>query len=797
MATRWPERPVDALKPDVLRHWRDGGCLVQSPPGSGKTTRLPLWLLEAGSKGIVLVLPRRLPVQLAAHYMAQQWQEPVGQTIGYRLRQDTQASPSTRLTITTYGTFLRWLQNDPALADIDTVMLDEFHERQLEQDLSLTLLHSCRTLFRPDLKLLVMSATLSLDTLRQALKLPEVVSQGAQYPLTLHYRPASPNQDWTAHLATVVESALQTHSGHILVFLPGLREIEQAARLLQASAPLFKLHSQMPLPDLHQQLDTSPDAVILSTNLAESSVTLPGVRVVIDSGLERYPVTDPITGLVALRTRRISKASAVQRAGRAARQAPGYGYRLWSEDQHNALPPDQPPAITEADLLPAVLALANWGITPPDAFWLTPPNAGRWQAARQQLLDWQALTAQDQLTEHGQRILALGQAPALAHLVALANEHSQGSDAVWLATALSHQPEWVQPLLMQSDLAMNRAPTLLRKEANHLARQLGIPLQPIANPLSPRTLIRAMPHRLVYRQPTGSLILASGTQVDDSTLAHTVRWSLLLSGQDKGKTVRADALLPLNETDVGAVLTHRSQIRFDMNDTHQGRFIQEDWLGPFRVVVRAVKVDTQQRHQAWQTWLASTPLSQWPGFASAHDWLARLALAHHYLPDWPGQPEPGVLAATAASYFSGLTQLRELPLLEILNAWLGYPASQDLNRLCPGHWVAPSGRHCLLHYDTEHGRVSARLKLQEAFGLAQTPTFLNGQVPLTLQLLAPNDRILAQVTDLTHFWTTVYPQVRKEVRGRYNKHPWPEDPMAATATGATTRQLAHQRREPI
>lgn len=794
MATPWPERPVEAMKDEVLHHWQAEGCLVQSPPGSGKTTRLPLWLLEASSDGIVLVLPRRLPVQLAAQYMADQWQESPGQTIGYRLRQDSRVSANTRLTITTYGSFLRWLQNDPELSGVGTVILDEFHERQLDQDLCLTLLHSCRALFRPDLKLLVMSATLTLDVLQQALGLPRVVSDGVRHELSVHYRPGDP-ASWQVVLKATLDEARRAHQGHILVFLPGLREIEQAAEWIAPAAPVLKLHSQMPHSNLHSQLEQSDDAVILSTNLAESSVTLHGVRVVIDLGLERHPVTNPITGFVELRTRRISKSSAVQRAGRAARSGPGHCYRLWSVDQQNALAPDQPPAITQSDLSPLVLILADWGMTRTEAFWLTPPNPGRWQFARQQLIDWHALTTEDQLTEHGKRILALGQEPALAHLIALAEQHHQGSDAVWLAAALNLSEEWAERLLNQPGLSLKSAPAALREEAKHLARSLNIDLNSTAHPLKARVLINALSNRLVFRQINGVMNLANGSRVETRLTPLESQWALLLKGQDRGKSVLAQWLLPLDDTDVRAALKARTTLRFEMTDDHRDRYLEETWLGPFKVSEQAQQVKPEQRRQAWLGWLKATPITRWPGYGAVSGWLNRLSIARSCQSDWPELPQPEHLAIIAEPYLQNLDGIRSLPLSAIFKAWLGYSASQQLDTLCPTHWRAPSGRRCELLYDPEHNTISAELKLQEVFGLPASPTLVDGQKTLALRLLAPNGRVLAQVTDLSHFWSNIYPQVRKEMRGRYNKHPWPEDPLDARATAATNRQMARHSQE--
>jgi len=778
--------PVDAIREPVLTHWRKRGCLVQSPPGSGKTTRIPLWLLEASEQEIVLLLPRRLPVKLAAKRLAEQWDEPVGQTVGYRLRDDNQAGPRTRLTVTTYGSFIRRLQNDPGLDGVGTVILDEFHERQLDQDTCLTLLHACLELFRDDLKLLVMSATLTLDTLQKALDLPRVESDGELHSLDYRYHPVDEKR-WPNELAGLLSEVRQESDGHQLVFLPGLREIEQATRALPDRVPHCIVHSQIPQDDLYERLDSAEPTVILSTNIAESSVTLPGVRTVIDLGLERYPVINPLTGLTELKTRRISKSSATQRAGRAARLGPGLCYRLWSESAHDALAPDQPPEITQTDLTPLVLTLKAWGLDHRDAFWLTTPTTGRWQAACELLTDWGALDERGQLTEHGQQLDALGMEPALAHLALVGLRHERGSDAVWLAACLARG----EPLSDEPDSlrdTVQRAHPTLKREAGRLAQRLGVTLEGRARPLPDAVLIDALPHRLVRIEPNGRALMNTGREVRFTIHPSTSSWALLLLGRDQGSHVRADTVWPLDENTVKNRLPERERVIFDPAHRHSG-FIEQRWLGPFLISEQPTRPDSLTRLSAWKNWLARNPLDSWPSISKAHSWLERHRLQQRLDPEWPGLPDTEALSELAEPYLASLERLDDLDTLAVLRAWLGYDACRRLDDACPIHWEAPSGRHCELVYDAVHGRVSVTLKLQEAFGLSDTPRLAGGRQTITLDLQAPNGRTLAQVTDLPHFWRSVYPQVRKEMRGRYNKHPWPEDPMTATATRATNRQL--------
>ncbi|PTY36936.1 ATP-dependent helicase HrpB [Saccharospirillum sp. MSK14-1] len=780
--------PVDALREPVIAHWHNGGCLLQSPPGSGKTTRLPLWLLDVDNRETILLLPRRLPVQLAAQRLAEQLGEAVGEQVGYSLRHDTQRSAKTRLTVITYGAFLRRLQQDPELTGVGTVILDEFHERGLDQDVSLTLLHSCRDLFRPDLRLLVMSATLSMSQLEQALRLPTVESDGQLHPLTESYH--SPGRsDADALLVELVAKARTDWPGHVLVFLPGLAEIERIRQRLPTAWPSCVVHSQVPQDDLHGHLQNAEPTVILSTNLAESSVTLPGVRAVVDSGLERYAEIDPATGLTELKTRRISKSSARQRAGRAARLGPGHCYRLWSHTEQDGLAPDQPPEIAQADLTSLVLMLADWGLERSDAFWLTPPTAGRWQSAVQQLIQWQALDAHQQLTDHGRRLIRLGLEPALAHLVVTGHSAGHGSDAAWLGALLSQQTAWPDASDDGFAQAVRHADRTLKREARLLAQRLGCDLSNSARLLPEPVLINALSHRLMHCDAQGRARLANGAAVQNFDAASD--WQLLLHGRNRNGEVEIQQALPVAASTVRDALPEHSDIALASANDHS-RFVRRRWLGPFLIDVQPTRADASEQRQAWQHWLADQPLSNWPKADVLTERLDRYRFASQLLDDWPAPPSAADLAHTVEPWLTGIQQLQQLDSLAVFDAWVGYDRAEALNRLCPKQWQAPSGRRCALHYEPDQERVTAALKLQEAFGLAQTPTLLDGRQPLTLALQAPNGRVLAQVNDLPHFWHNIYPEIRKEMRGRYNRHPWPEDPMQALATAATNRQLRHQ-----
>jgi len=516
---------------------------------------------------------------------------------------------------------------------------------------------------------------------------------------------------------------------------------------------------------------------------------LPGVRCVVDLGLERYARVDPHTDLTELITRRISKSSAEQRAGRAARLGPGQCFRLWSETDHNALAPDQPAEITQADLKPLVLTLADWGLTHLEALWITPPNPGRWQLAVEQLIQWQALDhSGTQLTPHGQTLLRLGLTPALAHLVSLAQKDANTSDALWFAALLSLEISLPEPMPNMFIRRVAQGDASLAREARRLARTLNTALRPQATLLPDTLLVRALPHRLVQVDVSMTARLASGRQVRCRNEAPKPGWYLLLNGQDQGHSILAHALWPLSEEAITSSLSVTETVRYRAD---HDRFESQRRIGPFPLTTQPAQPDLAEKVAAWADYLSSIPLERWPNKDLAKPWLSRYRLLQRQLPDqWPQLPEPADFACLAEPYLNGLSRLAELKTTEILTTWLGYNKMKAFNHLCPTHWTAPSGRELALQYDSETGRVSADMKLQEAFGLPLTPTLINAAVPLTLNLQAPNGRILASVTDLPHFWTGIYPQIRKEMRGRYSKHPWPDNPITATATHATNRQLA-------
>ncbi|WP_052063833.1 ATP-dependent helicase HrpB [Nitrincola sp. A-D6] len=437
--------PIDDVLPALRQSLlQPGAVLLSAAPGAGKTTRVPLALLDedwlAGQR-ILMLEPRRLAARNAAQFMALQLGEAVGQRVGYRIRLDTRVSAQTRIEVMTEGVLTRMLQDDPELSGIGLVIFDEFHERNLHADLALALAHQCQQLLRPDLRLLIMSATLDEQALTTALDAPLLVSEGHSYPVDMHYQPAAnANQSIIEHCARVVHQALQ-HEGDMLVFLPGVREIyqlQQALTHLPASIQLLPLHGQ--LNDAEQKAALAPSAtqqrkIILATNIAESSLTIDGVRIVVDSGLERRSVFHLSSGLNALQTRQISRASATQRSGRAGRQAPGVCYRLWPQHTHERLDAHIRAEILDADLAPLLLELLQWGAEPTELFWLTPPPTAALQQARELLAQLGMLTPdQTGLSEHGRACAALGIEPRWAHALLSAHALAQGKAAcTWVA----------------------------------------------------------------------------------------------------------------------------------------------------------------------------------------------------------------------------------------------------------------------------------------------------------------------------------------------------------------------------
>ena len=823
--------PADDIIPALRTALQQPGTvLLSAAPGAGKTTRVPLALLNeawlAGQR-IIMLEPRRLAARNAARFMAQQLGETAGQTVGYRIRLETCASMSTRIEVVTEGILTRMLQSDPELTGVGLIIFDEFHERNLNSDLALALAHQCQQLLRDDLRLLIMSATLDEQVLTNALKAPLLVSEGRSFPVEVYYRPLpNTNVPITDQCARTVREALR-HEGDMLVFLPGVREITQVAELLNdlpASIQVVPLHGQ--LNDAEQKVALTPAPVgqrkiILATNIAESSLTIDGVRVVIDSGLERRTVFHVASGLNELKTRSISRASATQRTGRAGRQAAGVCYRLWPESTHERLDAHIRAEILDADLAPLLLELTQWGAQPQDVFWLTPPPAAALRQAQDVLQQLGILQpAANILTDHGRACATLGIEPRWAHALLCTHALQQGQAACELVALVQ---EWPASRRDTDDIVrlLSRArqnKSLWQQRSAPLAQKLWQLLQPINLPAAPAvTLTReelpalllalAFPDRIARRRDNSERFLLSngrGAELLPQSDLLNAQWlacadfSIAQSTRIRLAAELPDTVLTALQQLAPQLFRERTQVGFQDN----GQFVARRHLQLGSISVRSEalpQLSADDWQQAWADYVQQQGLQCLPWTHEALQMRARLALAHeHDRQHWPDVSDEALLSSLNVWLLPFLTNARHRRDLDktdthaALLSLLSWAQQQQLNTLLPQQFTVPSGSAITLDYTAKPPVLA--VKLQEMFGYEGQPSVLNGTLPLLIHLLSPARQPLQVTADLPHFWRHTYADVRKDMRGRYPKHPWPEDPLSAEATRLTKNALA--RRQP-
>lgn len=771
--------PIESIKSEVIQAWQRGGCIVAAPPGSGKSTQLPLWGLTLPYKKIYLLIPKRIAVKLAAERLANNLGESIGNSVGYQLRHDRNISQHSRIVVTTYGSFLQMLLNNPDSVANSTVIMDEFHERALDQDISFALIQEAIDLLDEPLSQIIMSATLEVNQLKLLTELPLISSPGFSYPVDIQYKKI-PTQRYDLFAAEVKKQ--WTHSSsHILVFLPGLKEIRALERNLDSSIPVLILHSQQSNTPNLSALEHAHATVILATNIAESSITLANVHTVIDSGKERYASTHPTSGLQSLKSRRISQASATQRAGRAGRLAPGTAIRLWSEEEHKSLVPYQPAEITQVDLTLALLQLAHWGTRFDQVAWLTKPDANRIAAAQTACEKWGAIQ-NGRLTKHGEDILKTGLDPGLAHFVVLSKASNCVDAAICFAATLSINPELLEDALSRRSLPDHAE---IQKEARRLAKRLDITIKKHFPPIDAVTLIQAFSRRLIYAPKQKAAKLLDGAAVT-FTKPMSSEWLLMLDGLRNEQGIRVFSALALDQATV--LSTVNLQQRFVFKPEQKQEFWLVDAIDAIVLTEKPIQPDQQQKVQAWQAYIQQSGASAIPNHPAIAELENRWRIAQQHQTDWPHWPKKEDWLDISSPFLDGLSKLSQLDTLSALKNWLGYQQLSLLDKVCPKHWTCPSGRSIELDYQPTQNKVTASLKLQEAFGLSKQPQVASKQI-VTLDLTAPNGRPVASVSDINYFWHEVYPQVRKELRGRYAKHPWPEDPLNFKATSKTNRQL--------
>ncbi|HET7058804.1 MAG TPA: ATP-dependent helicase HrpB [Nitrospiraceae bacterium] len=848
--------PIHSAMPALRRVLADGGhAVLTSPPGAGKTTVVPLALLnEPWLQGqrIIMLEPRRLAARAAAHRMASSLGEAVGETVGYRIRFETKVGAKTRIEVVTEGILTRLLQHDPSLGPYGLVIFDEFHERSLHADLALALTLDVQRALRKDLRILVMSATLDGVAVAQLLGDAPVVScQGRLFPVDTQYldRPLSMPLDLT--VAQMIQKVLTLESGSLLVFLPGMAEIRRVERRLlesglRSDVLLAPLHGD--LPQQAQDVAIAPPMagkrkVVLSTAIAETSLTIEGVRVVIDSGLMRVPRFDPRTGLTRLDTIKITQDSAEQRRGRAGRLEPGVCYRLWTAAEHTTLLPRRSPEILDADLAPLVLELAAWGTGDLyDLAWLDQPPTGAVAQAKELLIQLGALDEAGKITEHGRRMADVPLHSRLAHMMLKAISLGLGHLACEVAALLGERdilrgpPGWRNADLrvrldalhesqargkgrgvMGENSWQSEGVTVDRAVVQRVVR-VTQQIQPYVDRDSSHgsrqnlhdrhsldelgiLLAFAYPDRIAQRQPgaAGRYLLANGRGASSSQHEpiSSEGYLVIADLEDGTEWARVFLAAPISLPDLE---------KHSADQLHEVEFVAWDDEAK---VVRARKLrqlgaivlkdqpwlnpDTGHMSAALMQGIRRAGIAALPWTNDLLQWRARVEFLRRVdgtNTTWPDMSDRGLLNRLEdwlLPYVTTLTRLDQIQRIDLtapLRAFLTWKQQKQLDELAPSHVTVPSGSRIRVNYEEAELPVLS-VRLQEMFGCEETPKIANGKVPVMIHLLSPAGRPVQVTQDLRSFWRSGYVEVRKELRGRYPKHHWPEDPLNALPTRRT------------
>jgi len=830
--------PIDDVLPELRTALRRGtAAVLQAPPGAGKTTRVPLALLDepwlAGGRIIVLE-PRRLAARAAARHMARLLGEREGGTVGYRIRLDTRVSERTRIEVVTEGVLTRLLQADPALEGVGLVVFDEFHERSLHADLALALCLETRALLRPELRLLVMSATLEGDEVAAMLDgAPIITSQGRQHPVETRYLERPVDGPVEAAVARTVLAALARDAGDVLAFLPGQAEIRRTAARLAGALPaggsvaVLPLYGDLPAEAQDRAIRPVPPGtrkVVLATSIAETSLTIEGVGIVVDAGLARVPRFSPRTGLTRLETVRVSRAAADQRRGRAGRLGPGVCYRLWTAAEHRTLRPHALPEVLEADLAPLALELAVWGAPDPTALrWLDPPPAAAFSQARELLGRLGALDGAGAITPHGREMAALGLHPRLAHMLLCAGAMGAGATACLLAALLDERdilhgdagpPDADLRLRLEvlRAAAAGRCPASIAgfavdraavhralAQADLLARRAGVSPGTTAVDDAGLLLAFAYPDRLARARAgsPGRFVLRNGrgAALAGPTPLVAAEWIVAADVDDRGRESRIFRAAPIAREEIEAHFAGHIRVEQEVAwDGEAVRAMRRERLDA--LVLRETSVadpDPEAVADALLAAILREGLASLPWSREASRLRERLGFLHRLEPEaWPDVSE-AALAASATQWLRphlyGVrtrAELQRLDLQAILIGLVPPGARRRLDEWAPTHLVVPSGSRIPIDYADPDAPVLA-VRIQELFGLRETPRIAGGRVPLTLHLLSPAHRPVQVTRDLASFWRDAYFEVRKDLRGRYPKHPWPDDPLTAPPTRRARR----------
>ena len=840
------EDVLDCLKQQLSERHE---VVLEAPPGAGKTTLVPLALMDEPwlkHRKILILEPRRIATRSAAYRMASLLNESPGQTIGYRMRLDTKVTKQTKVEVITEGILTRMLQNDPSLDEVGLVIFDEFHERSLDSDLALSLCLKGRSLFRDDqdpLKILVMSATLDSNATSELLGgAPVVKSEGRAYPVDIIYGQARQAKDRVIDrmVATIKQAIDENPNSSVLAFLPGQGEIRRTAaelsnwiynRKLQG-IHLRPLYGNLSIEQQQQAISplsgkqSNDQKIVLATNIAETSLTIDGVDVVVDCGLEREAKFNPSIGMSSLHTVKISKASSVQRAGRAGRLRPGKCYRIWSADQHQQLATHSMAEILNADLAPMALQLLQWGVDEPRQLcWIDPPPKGLWQQAIDLLRSLGAIKREANswlLTEHGQAMTSLPIHPRLAHLLLCGREIGFLKPAALLASLLSDRDPFSHdnadisyrlevlngntpcPPMHEGWLQRTRElAQQFEQQASKLKRPSKLTHLITADQLPGYLLACAYPDRIARRRHSGGYQLANGRSAKLIGHHHLANngWLVVadVSSQQGGQGDVIRSAVKFDEGLFNSVLSDLIQFETIAEwDKKTNRFIAEERQKIGVLILqrnRLNTVPTQAKSTALIQHIRKQGLTLLHWTPELQQWCARISLVRSLDEDnnWPDVGHEALISTLEnwlAPYLNEVNLLNDfnkVNLTEILHALLPWEKQQTLNKLAPTHLKVPSGSKIRIDY-TETPPVLA-VKLQEMFGCEQSPAVISGKVPLLIHLLSPAGKPLQITQDLAGFWKSSYHEVKKEMKGRYPKHPWPDDPQIAIATWKTKNRI--------
>ncbi|WP_133470678.1 ATP-dependent helicase HrpB [Paraglaciecola marina] len=815
--------PVEHILPALHQQLITGDAIVVAPPGAGKSTCLPLSLLkleQCKDKKIILLQPRRIAVRTIAAYLSSQLGEAVGQTVGYRIRGDVKVSSNTRLEIVTEGILTRLLQSQPELPDIGLIIFDEFHERSVHADFSLALCIEVQQALRDDLRLLVMSATLDVAALNKLLPEAKLLeSQGKSYPVDVVYRADNTKQPLFEKISRLVIEVTPKHDFDCLVFLPGVADINQAAAKLRshfgAEIEVLTLYSELPKQEQQKALQPHPDdkrKIILATNIAETSLTIEGIQVVVDSGVEKKAVFQLSRGITHLQNQNISQASATQRAGRAGRLTAGTCYRLWSRELHDRLPKQSTPDILVTDMSQFILESAIWGSTIQELGLIDQPSEAQIKQGTDLLLHLGALDAGLRVTGLGKDIHKLGCHAGVANMLLKSADISASHQS--LACAIAALLESKDPLRGETSAQVSQRIEFIHRNRSHAIWQTikywhkrvacridnTWPFYDIGLLLS-----FAFPQWIGFRTSDKRYLLANGAgvQLREGDILTSHKWIVLGSMFSTDKTT-GDAKISLAEG-----------ISFEQIKQHHGDLIQwtekVTWnesrssivaeriqtLGAITITKQNLpKPSPPEVLAIWKEVIQLKGVMSLPFDDYALQLIQRVKLAKKVMPkvDWPDFTEEGLTASLQSwllPYISEVytwQQLGKQKFNEMLSSMMGWTTLNTLKQLMPERYKVPSGSHIQLNYLTD-GQVKISVRMQEVYGLADTPKIGNGRIPLNLELLSPAGRPLQTTQDLAGFWQGSYREVQKEMKGRYQKHFWPDDPANSQATTRTKKKM--------